>query len=117
MLSQMLVAVFLLSLWFAPALAAAETTISAQRPHQTVEQHNLPSPPDVASGEIVIRSPAALREVELSIHQRGYWEGKFHQGDAAREIVSTHMVNGEFQPGGPVPFTYRESTPVPARSD
>jgi hypothetical protein len=100
-----------------PALTAADTVGSAGEATQSVAVRNVTSQNGVVSGEIVNHSPRTLRDVELLVRHVWHWKNEFRPGDDNPGMASYYTVVEEIPPGGSVPFTYRQLSPLPSRGN
>lgn len=69
------------------------------------------------SGHLVNRSPNPVRNVELLVRHAWRWNDEHHPGEHDPGRASFFTVEGEIAPRASVPFQYRESRPLPTRSD
>ena len=69
------------------------------------------------SGEVVNKSSATLRDVQLLILYSWLWKNEFHPGqdDPGRAVYLT--VDKEIPPGQSAQFNYKPSPPLPERKD
>lgn len=111
------VGIALMIMSFQPALAAADIVGSAEQATQSVAVRNVTSQHGVVSGEIVNYSPRTLRDVELLVRHVWHWKNEFRPGNDNPGTASYYTVVEEIPPGGSVPFTYRQLSPVATRAD
>ena len=104
-------------MWFQPALTAADIVGSAEQATQSVAVRNVTSQHGVVSGEIVNYSPRTLRDVELLVRHVWHWKNEFRPGNDNPGVASYYAVVEEIPPGGSVPFTYTQLSPLPSRAD
>ena len=71
----------------------------------------------VVSGKIVNHSNREVRDVELLIRHTWQWSNEFHPGNSDPGMASSHIFNKSIRPGESVPFSFSESSTLPARSD
>ena len=112
------VGVALMIMSFQPALTAADIVGSAaEQATQNVAVRNVTSQHGVVSGEIVNYSPRTLRDVELLVRHVWHWKNEFRPADDNPGMASYYTVAEEIPPGGSVPFTYMQLSPLPSRAD
>src|SRR3990170_8148154 len=111
------VGVALMIMSIQPALTAAEIVGSAEQVIQTVAVRNVISQNGEVSGEIVNYSPRTLRDVELLVRHVWHWKNEFRPGNDNPGVASYYAVVEEIPPGGSVPFTYRQLSPLESRAD
>lgn len=114
---DVVVGVALMIMSIQPALTAADTVGSAGDPIQGVAVRNVISQNGEVSGEIVNYSPRTLRDVELLIRHVWHWKNEFRPADDNPGMASYYTVVKEIPPGGSVPFTYTQLSPLPSRAD
>jgi len=100
-----------------PAPTAADTVGSAGDPIQGVAVRNVISQNGEVSGEIVNYSPRTLRDVELLVRHVWHWKNEFRPGNDNPGMASYYTMAEEIPPGGSVPFTYMQLSPLPSRAD
>jgi len=112
------VGVALMIMLFQPALTAADIVGSAaEQAAQSVAVRNVTSQHGVVSGEIVNYSPRTLHDVELLVRHVWHWKDEFRPGNDNPGTASYYTVVEEIPPGGSVPFTYRQLSPLASRAD
>ncbi len=111
------VGVALMIMSIEPALTAADIVGSAEQVIQTVAVRNVTSQDGVVSGEIVNHTSQLLRDVELLVRHVWHWKNEFRPGNDNPGMASYYTVAEEIPPGGSVPFTYMELSPLPSRAD
>ena len=111
------VGVALMIMSIQPAHTAADTVGSAGDPIQGVAVRNVISQNGEVSGEIVNYSPRTLRDVELLVRHVWHWKNEFRPGNDNPGMASYYTMAEEIPPGGSVPFTYMQLSPLPSRAD
>jgi hypothetical protein len=96
-----------------PAFSIAEIVMSPEQALQSIRLLNVTVQNEIVSGEIVNTSPWPLRDVELLVQHRWHWMNEFRPGEDNPGIAVFHKVEREIPPGGSVPFTYRQPSPLP----
>ena len=99
------------------ALGRAENILSAPEATQIVAVSNVTVRDGLVSGEIFNRSPTPVRDVQLLIRQIWYWNNEFRPGNDNPGTAQYYTVSDMILPGRKVPFTYKMTSPAPARSD
>jgi len=117
MLYRVVVGIALMIMSTLPAITAADMIGSAEQVTQTVAVRNVASQNGVVSGEIVNHSSQTLRDVEVLIRHVWHWKNEFRPGNDNPGMASYYTVVEEIPPGGSVPFTYRQLSPLPSRAD
>ena len=98
-------------------LAWAENVAVADNTQKIVTVDNVAVRNGVVSGEIVNHSKREVRDVELLIRHTWQWSNEFHPGDSDPGTASSHILNKSIRPGESMPFSFGESSTLPARSD
>ena len=93
----------------APVFSFAEIVMSPEQALQSTRLLNVTVQNEIVSGEIVNSSPWPLRDVELLVQHRWHWMNEFQPG----EMAIFYKLEREIPPGGSVPFTYRQPSPLP----
>ena len=114
---RIVVAIALLFMSSQPAPIAADTVGSAGDPLRNVAVRNVIFQNGEVSGEIVNYSPRTLRDVELLVRHVWHWKNEFRPGNDNPGMASYHTVVEEIPPGGSVPFTSMQLSPLPSRAD
>ena len=70
----------------------------------------------VVAGEILNRSPHAIREVQLFIRYTWLWDEEFKPGKDDPGTSVYYTLPKEIPSGGRLPFTYSPSPPLPKAS-
>ncbi|MBI2365063.1 MAG: hypothetical protein HYV01_08680, partial [Deltaproteobacteria bacterium] len=58
-----------------------------------------------------------LRDVELLVRHVWHWKNEFRPGNDNPGMASYYTMAEEITPGGSVPFTYMQLSPLPSRAD
>ena len=111
------VGVALMIMSIQPAVTAADIVGSAEQATQSVAVRNVTAQNGVVSGEIVNHSPRTLHDVELLVRHVWHWKNEFRPGDDNPGMASYYTMAEEIPPGGSVPFTYRQLSPLESRAD
>lgn len=98
-------------------VVTSATLTTADRAGQVIMARNVTVKDGVVSGELVNKSPRALRDVQLLIRYMWHWKDEFHPGKDDPGMAVYYTVEKEIPPGGTVSFTYKPSSPLPTRAD
>jgi len=98
-------------------LAWADNVAVADNNQKTVTVDNVAVHNGVVSGEVVNHSNREVRDVELLIRHMWQWSNEFHPGNSDPGMASSHILNKSIRPGESMPFSFSESSTLPARSD
>jgi len=98
-------------------VAIAATLLSADTAAEVVSMRDVTVRDGEVSGDVVNKSRALVREVQLQIRYTWFWNDEFHPGkdDPGRTVYYT--VEKEIPPGQSVRFTYNPSPSLPASAD
>jgi hypothetical protein len=98
-------------------LACADNVTIADNNQKIVTVDNVAVHNGVVSGEILNHSNREVRDVELLIRHTWQWSNEFHPGNNDPGMASSHILNKSIRPGESMPFSFSESSTLPARSD
>ena len=102
-----------------PAVSAAAEIVvaSQQEAARSLSVRDVRIQGDAVSGVLANESSTAVRDVGLLVRYTWFWNNERHPGGKNPGRAGLYKVNGPIAPGASVPFTYRSSEPLPARSD
>lgn len=103
----------LVALFGYQGVSLAQQVLSRADAAGIVEIENLRIDGDAISGEIVNRSPHAVRDIQLLVRQDWQWRNEFRPGADNPGRAIYHHVEDEIAPGGRAPFTHRFGEPLP----
>ena len=98
-------------------LASADVVAIAANNQKIVTVNNVAVHNGVVSGEIVNHSNREVRDVELLIRHTWLWTNEFQPGNSDPGMASYHTLANILRPGESMPFTFVESSTLPASTD